>query len=163
MAITKIQSESLNLADNYDFTGTVTGAGDTTKPSFYAKANTGQSISNATETVLQFNNEIFDSNSCFDTGTYRFTPTTAGKYYIFGQYACNTSTDCFQAFYIYKNASLQTQLINRNFDTDSVFVATVFDMNGSSDYAELRYYQESGGAITLSNTQHMGFGGFKIG
>ena len=27
MAITKIQSESLNLADNYDFTGTVTGAG----------------------------------------------------------------------------------------------------------------------------------------
>ena len=27
MAITKIQSESLNLADTYDFTGTVTGAG----------------------------------------------------------------------------------------------------------------------------------------
>jgi hypothetical protein len=27
MAITKIQSESLNLSDNYDFTGTVTGAG----------------------------------------------------------------------------------------------------------------------------------------
>ena len=29
MAITKIQSESLNLADTYDFTGTVTGAGAT--------------------------------------------------------------------------------------------------------------------------------------
>ena len=27
MALSKIQSESLNLADNYDFTGTVTGAG----------------------------------------------------------------------------------------------------------------------------------------
>ena len=29
MAITKIQSESLNLADTYAFTGTVTGAGFT--------------------------------------------------------------------------------------------------------------------------------------
>ena len=27
MAITKIQSESMNLADTYAFTGTVTGAG----------------------------------------------------------------------------------------------------------------------------------------
>jgi hypothetical protein len=27
MAITKIQSESLNLADDYTFTGTITGAG----------------------------------------------------------------------------------------------------------------------------------------
>jgi len=31
MAITKIQSESLNLSDNYDFTGTVTGAGGITE------------------------------------------------------------------------------------------------------------------------------------
>jgi len=31
MAITKIQSESLNLADTYDFTGTVTGAGGITE------------------------------------------------------------------------------------------------------------------------------------
>ena len=29
MAIDKIQSESINLADNFAFTGTVTGAGDT--------------------------------------------------------------------------------------------------------------------------------------
>jgi len=34
MAITKIQSESLNLSDNYDFTGTVTGAGGVNTPAF---------------------------------------------------------------------------------------------------------------------------------
>ena len=34
MAITKIQSESLNLADTYDFTGTVTGAGGVMTPAF---------------------------------------------------------------------------------------------------------------------------------
>ena len=36
MAITKIQSESLNLADTYAFTGTVTGAGGDNTPSFKA-------------------------------------------------------------------------------------------------------------------------------
>ena len=42
MAITKIQSESLNLADTYDFTGTVTGAGGVNKPSFEAYRNSNQ-------------------------------------------------------------------------------------------------------------------------
>ena len=36
MAITKIQSESMNLADTYAFTGTVTGAGESNTPSFKA-------------------------------------------------------------------------------------------------------------------------------
>ena len=40
MAITKIQSESLNLADTYDFTGTVTGAGGVNTPSFFAYLGT---------------------------------------------------------------------------------------------------------------------------
>ena len=31
MAIDKIQSESINLADNFDFTGSVTGAGNITE------------------------------------------------------------------------------------------------------------------------------------
>ena len=34
MAIDKIQSESINLADNFAFTGTVTGAGGDNKPAF---------------------------------------------------------------------------------------------------------------------------------
>ena len=37
MAITKIQSESLNLADTYDFTGTVTGAGESNNQYFRAR------------------------------------------------------------------------------------------------------------------------------
>ena len=45
MAITKIQSESLNLSDNYDFTGTVTGAGGTNTPYFFAYRNASLSIS----------------------------------------------------------------------------------------------------------------------
>jgi hypothetical protein len=36
MAIDKIQSESINLADNFAFTGTVTGAGGANTPAFHA-------------------------------------------------------------------------------------------------------------------------------
>ena len=41
MALSKIQSESINLADNFAFTGTVTGAGGNMKPAFYANRTSG--------------------------------------------------------------------------------------------------------------------------
>ena len=40
MALSKIKSESLDLTDNYDFTGTVTGAGETNAPSFKVVVST---------------------------------------------------------------------------------------------------------------------------
>ena len=58
MAITKIQSESLNLADTYDFTGTVTGAGGVNTPAFSAYISSNQSIPNTTFTKIQFNIQI---------------------------------------------------------------------------------------------------------
>ena len=36
MAIIKLQAEGINLADTFAFTGTVTGAGGTTAPYFFA-------------------------------------------------------------------------------------------------------------------------------
>ena len=44
MAITKIQSESLNLADTYAFTGTVTGAGESNAPSFYGELSKNKQL-----------------------------------------------------------------------------------------------------------------------
>jgi len=51
MAITKIQSESLNLSDNYDFTGTVTGAGGITEADFF-RTNANTSVSGGTDTLI---------------------------------------------------------------------------------------------------------------
>ena len=86
MAITKIQSESLNLSDTYDFTGTVTGAGESNTPSFSAYRNTTQSsISNETYTKVEIDTEDFDTASAYDNSTnYRFTVPTGegGKYYF---------------------------------------------------------------------------------
>ena len=58
----------------------LTGLPDNT-PGFAATNNSAQSISDNTQTIIQFNTEIFDSDSTYDTSAYRFTPAVAGKYY----------------------------------------------------------------------------------
>ena len=45
MAIDKIQSESINLADNFAFTGTVTGAGGVNTPAFLLKQTSQTTMS----------------------------------------------------------------------------------------------------------------------
>ena len=78
----KIQSESLNLADTYAFTGTVTGAGGVNKPAFHNFNSHNQFL--MLLKLKKFNTEIYDTDNCYDNSTnYRFTPTTAGKYFVY--------------------------------------------------------------------------------
>ena len=94
MAITKIQSESLNLADTYAFTGTVTGAGESNVPAFYAYLSSSQDVNDSTNTKIQFDTELFDTDNTYDNSTnYRFTPGVAGKYVITIQMLNTTGTD----------------------------------------------------------------------
>ena len=146
MAITKIQSESLNLSDNYDFTGTVTGAGGVNTPAFEAwqSSNTGY-LANNTYVKVQCNTEVFDVGSAYDSTTnYRFTPQTARKYFIYGNIRGNANGDTrlrnmYAALYI--NGSLYRESrINFNGERireTSVFVSAMYSFNGSSDYVEL--------------------------
>tara|TARA_A100001515_G_scaffold114233_1_gene95667 strand:+ start:205 stop:708 length:504 start_codon:yes stop_codon:yes gene_type:complete len=143
MAITKIQSESLNLADTYAFTGTVTGAGESNKPYFHAyRSGSEQSIPATTFTKLQINTEIVDSASAYDNSTnYRFTPQTAGKYYVYGQVTTSSGTDMARTMaMIYLNGSRISQTNSFNDDSSSSLTATLVDLNGSSDYVELYAY-----------------------
>ena len=85
MALIKIKSESMNLADDYAFTGTVTGAGVTNKPSFYADTNGNIDISNGSFSDVVFNRTRFDTNSGFNTSNGKYTiPTGEGGKYYFG-------------------------------------------------------------------------------
>ena len=67
MAITKIQSESLNLADDYAFTGTITGAGITEADQWRLNANF--SVSADVDTVLSSNWEKVDTANYGTIGT----------------------------------------------------------------------------------------------
>ena len=75
------------------------------QPSFHAqKTDSQQSINNASFTKLTFNNEIFDTDNKFADS--RFTPTIAGKYFIYGAWGTNTSAEITQMqCVLYKNGT----------------------------------------------------------
>ena len=164
MAITKIQSESVNLADNFAFTGTVTGAGGANTPAFHATSNSQQVIANNTFTKLQFGNEVFDTNSNYDTSNYRFLPTTAGKYY-FKAVARSVETTNFSTIWmqIHKNDSVISRVIQPHDDYSSAATSVTVSMNGSSDYLEVFFRHNKGSDLTLENQTYSCYSeGFKI-
>ena len=146
MAITKIQSESLNLADTYDFTGTVTGAGGVNTPAFEAYLSSSQVINDNTYTKIQFNTEVYDTDNCYDNSTnYRFTPTVAGKYFVYSYVLMDSTAGNMRQIStrIYKNGNQGGgTFANINFDNNNgeggaQFNHSVIDFNGSSDYVEI--------------------------
>ena len=86
MPFTKLLPTSIDLAQTFAFTGSVSGAGADNKPSFSAFMNAHQSVSHNSATKLQFNTEISDSDSAYDhTSNYRFTvPSGKGGLYMIG-------------------------------------------------------------------------------
>jgi hypothetical protein len=133
------------------------------RPAFAASISSSQSITASTFTKIQFDNEIFDTNNAYDNSTnYRFTPQTAGKYFIYGQVTSASSTDmdrCMSGIYL--NGSRVSQTNSFNGDSSSAHTATIVSLNGSSDYVELYGYF---GISTSTDLQGRAcfFGGYKL-
>ena len=136
---------SIPSGATFNINGTAgTGIG-TNSPAFYAYLSSTQSVTNGANTKVQIDTEIFDTDNAFDNSSnYRFTPQTAGKYFVYGAVcgATSVSNRLYQVLAkIYKNGS-NTALTSEEF-ADNVltrktsFISTVVDMNGSSDYVEL--------------------------
>ena len=90
MPLSKIISESVDLSDNFNFTGTLqqNGAGicGDNKPAFYSELSSNQVIGDAGDVKVQFNTEILDTDNAYDNSSnYRFTVPSGegGKYFIF--------------------------------------------------------------------------------
>ena len=171
MAITKIQSESLNLADTYDFTGTVTGAGGVMTPAFEAYVSSTQTITDNVMTKIQFDTEILDTDSCYDNTTnYRFTPTTAGKYYVYANVMGRAGGTNLQYYLlnIYKNGSqvrrTQIDCIGNEIDNTNIVNNAILDFNGSTDYVEVfaQINDSSGNPEIYAGAQSSFFGAYKI-
>jgi hypothetical protein len=129
--------------DAADLVGAAGGGVNT--PAFLATRNSTFSLTTATYTKIPFSTEVFDTNSNYDpTTNYRFTPTTAGKYFL--KVACNifaNSSNITDArIAIYKNGSALAQSYNfilvSNQDVRHIDVttSTIDSANGSSDYYE---------------------------
>ena len=139
-----------------------------TTPAFLAtQANTAYSAQNFTK--IQFADEKFDTDNCYDPSTnYRFTPSTAGHYYIFARVAFdNDSASSRHAAILQKNGSEiargDIQFTGNYFTNNntSIQVDYIIEFNGSSDYVEVSGYSEVAG--DTKNTDGYGcFGGFLI-
>jgi len=78
----------------------------TSRVSFLAYLSADQSISPSSSTDITFDMEVFDTNSNFDTSTYKFTPTKPGTYIIGSKISIDSLADGKQMqIYIYKNGS----------------------------------------------------------
>ena len=105
------------------------------------KNGSDQTISASTYTKIQFNNEVIDNKSCFDSATnYRFTPTDPATYFIKLQVQGNPeSVGNALLGGIYKNGTIiaQGRQVSAAAGTNlCVEVSTVVAMNGSTDYIE---------------------------
>ena len=136
-------------------------------PAFRAERSSSQSISNATNTKIQFNDENFDTDNCYDNTTnYRFTPNVAGKYFVYAQISSyGGATDALKEVNpaIRRNGSnFSRSSIGWVSATDYFHVATsylsaVVDMNGTTDYVEVFQYAD---ATSTPNVQGSGFSYF---
>tara|TARA_S200002703_G_scaffold156553_1_gene162438 strand:- start:29 stop:553 length:525 start_codon:yes stop_codon:yes gene_type:complete len=148
MAIDKIQSESINLADTFAFTGTVTGAGESNLPYFSAYITSNQTgITNDTQTKMAMDN-VLQNGSDYNTSTYRFTPTTAGKFYLYSVVHLVSLDNTLSGISanIRKNGSMiipgatfSTEGMSERFRQLISSTSIISSANGSSDYFEFYF------------------------
>jgi hypothetical protein len=150
-------------------TNFVSGIGGVMTPYFSAYRSGNQTISNQTATKVEFNQELFDSDNTYDSTTnYRFTPTTAGKYWLNASAQLSGSLDTGTVyFYIQKNGStlqgIDEKYIYSSIATSfSLETSCLVDANGSSDYFDCFFYRYAGSAPLRSGSAFTNFNGFKL-
>jgi hypothetical protein len=149
-----------------------TPAGGTNTPAFEAYLSSTQTVTNDTDVKIQFDTERFDTASCYDNATnYRFTPTTAGKYFCYTSLrgAPTSGTGALEklsAGFFLNGSSYGAQLRqddrNSNGTLASVTVTTVIDFNGTTDYLEVfGNVDVSSGTPAFYNVSTL-FGAYKL-
>jgi len=126
-------------------------------PAFEARLSAFQNLSNDTDTKVQFDTEVFDTDNTFDNSTnYRFTVPSggAGKYLINGAITLRANATSISTVYayLYKNGS-GVNLSMANFTNSLVFITTqnfsvLIDLV-AGDYLELFGYVDGSGTTAF--------------
>ena len=156
-------NRTLTLPDN---TGTIITTGSSTAvtqsmigtgvagtgPAFAAtRITSDQTGTQNTYVKVQFQNELFDTASCYDpTTNYRFTPNVAG-YYLFNTSIQNNPSAGSQTQLItrfYKNGSSTSAYFNLVFGVAigggaTTLLTELIYMNGTTDYVEVFQYSNA--------------------
>ena len=142
----------------------------TNTPAFEAYLSSDQTFSDASYVKVNFNTEIYDTNSDYDNSSnYRFTPTVAGKYLVYSTLVMYAGGSTYASLGIYKNGSLYKES-DADYDNGTearnvISTSTAIDFNGSSDYVEIYGYLDiTSGTPKFNGNQYKpcNFGAFKI-
>ena len=180
MAITKIQSESMNLADTYAFTGTVTGAGGQGTNFFKAtNSSATATFGHGSSVLVPYDTETYDPDGVYTntSGNYKFTCATAGYHYFIAK--CQQDMGSVKSRQIsmsfYKNGSqiggegiyYDNYVSGGNpgsFLDYSLMISAVVNLS-VNDYIQVYWYQTtpdgSGGSYKY-NGNYNSFSGFRI-
>jgi len=120
-------------------------------PAFFAYPTSNQNFLNNTGTKIVYDQELFDTASCYDpTTNYRFTPNVAGYYHVTASINFSANTTQTRFITIYKNGSgINGQAITQATGPNYINVMTsvLVQMNGTTDYLEAFANQNSGSTL----------------
>ena len=148
-------------------TGTITqamlgsGVGAGYGPSFSVYQSSAQTINNGAWTKINLQTKNWDTSSCFDATTnYRFTPNVAGYYMVNGRVGLTAATS-YSTIDIYKNGGGWQRGSEINASHYGAHINSIVYLNGSTDYIELYFYQNSGASKTVDSQNEITyFNGF---
>jgi hypothetical protein len=122
----------------------ISAASTTLAPYYSAQIWGVQDVSDAVTTKVAAGTENNDSDGCYDNATYRFTPTTAGRYFVMANIqmspnGANRFHNC-QVF-IYKNGGNAFSISEDDYPnyysySKAMTLSQIINMNGSTDYIE---------------------------
>tara|TARA_R110002012_G_scaffold158185_1_gene319568 strand:- start:139 stop:1032 length:894 start_codon:yes stop_codon:yes gene_type:complete len=144
--------------------------GQTMTPAFMAIKTPNQSVSANTSTIVTFNSEIFDSDGKYNTSTSKFTPTVAGKYFLFAQLNIQAVHDqATTEFDFKKNGSsvmgrYKHIALNSSSDREPSLHSSIIVDADADDYFQIVTFTDfgSGTTITGDNAGFTYFGGYRI-
>ena len=165
LKVNTIMDKGGNTLLSSDGAGTISSGGAITNtPAFNVYLSADQSLSSGATTLITFDTVEFDTANCYSTSTSRFTPTVAGKYWIYSQGRPNTASDQDSwELAIYKNGTKVIEGTFRNEYYDVMSIGKAVEFNGTTDYAEVKVYQNTGGAVNWAGGTRLGFfGAYKL-
>ena len=142
-------------------------------PAFEAVLSSDQAVSDNTLTKVAFNSETFDTDGKYDNSTnYRFTPTIAGKYFVYCQVVGFSGADSdliTMTLQIRKNGSATRfsfiETSNNFGKTNTMNCSAILTLD-DNDYVEIfaSIDGSSGGGEVIQGTANSGtiFGAYKL-
>jgi len=145
---------STNGSGALSFVDRMTAAG----PAFSAGGTT-QTLSPLTDTKVVLTTEYFDTASCYDTGTSRFTPNVAGYYFISAeaQYIGATRGGLFTLQLRLTNTYRELAVHNGLDQYMRQNIQFLTYMNGTDDFIELYARQTDTSSRDIGSTYFQGF------